>query len=470
VAAGFGYPVQLAETWNGNTPCGKWIGVICSNGDVSIFDLHNRGLSGMISPAIANLTGVGRLDLSDNNLTGVIPDALTTMPHLNFLDVSNNSLNGELPKFKPSVKVLAQGNRFGESGSGSESDSSTTNSSKSKSNVGMIIGVLIAVALIITCVGLLVYRRRKKKNAEKFGPVSASGSPDESEMTKIQMLGTNGNINRNTAVPTDYSQVSSGSTNIAYLFESHGMQLPIEVLLKATDNFNEDCILGKGGFGVVYKGNLNGKLVAVKRCDSGTMGTKGQQEFMAEIDVLTKVRHRHLVGLLGYCTHGYERLLVYEYMSGGTLREHLCDLQRSGYTPLTWTQRMTIALDVARGIEYLHGLAQETFIHRDLKPSNILLDQDLRAKVSDFGLVKLASDTDKSMMTRVAGTFGYLAPEYASMCISHCLSFIIKYQSVIFLHKFRVSQITLCYEGQHSLVCFIFKHTCFFCCRFVVAS
>ena len=277
----------------------------------------------------------------------------------------------------------------------------------------MIIGILVAVVLLVIIVGLFVHHRRKK-NAEKFRPVSSKGSADESEMMKIQVVETNWSVNGHTAVPADYSQVSAGSANITHLFESHGMQLPIEVLLKATDNFNEDCILGKGGFGVVFKGNLNERLVAVKRCDSGTMGTKGQQEFMAEIDVLTKVRHRHLVGLLGYCTHGYERLLVYEYMSGGTLREHLCDLQRSGYTPLTWTQRMTIALDVARGIEYLHGLAQETFIHRDLKPSNILLDQDLRAKVSDFGLVKLANDTDKSMMTRVAGTFGYLAPEYAT--------------------------------------------------------
>nr|CAD1820269.1 unnamed protein product [Ananas comosus var. bracteatus] len=143
------------------------------------------------------------------------------------------------------------------------------------------------------------------------------------------------------------------------------------------------------------------------------MGKKGQEEFRAEIDVLRKVRHRNLVALLGYCDNDNERLLVYEYMPGGTLGQHLFDRHVSGYPPLTWKQRLTVALDVARGIEYLHSLAQETFIHRDLKPSNILLDKDTRAKVSDFGLVKLAADNDKSMMTRLAGTFGYLAPEYA---------------------------------------------------------
>ncbi|KAI4966471.1 hypothetical protein ZWY2020_040834 [Hordeum vulgare] len=324
VAAGFGYPAELAETWNGNTPCGNWIGIVCSNGDVSIFDLHNRGFSGTISPAIANLTSVGKVDLSNNHLTGVIPDTLTTMSNLKVFIVSNNSLDGELPKFKSSVKVLADGNQFGKSDSGSQSVSA--GSLKWKPDAGMIIGILVAVVLLVIIVGLLVHHRRKK-NAEKFRPVTSKGSADESDMTKIQVVGTNWIVNGNTAVPADYSQVSAGSANITHLFEPHGMQLPIEALLKATDNFNEDCILGKGGFGVVFKGKLNGRLVAVKRCDSGTMGTKGQQEFMAEIDVLTK---------------------------------------------------------------------------------------DLRAKVSDFGLVKLANDTDKSMMTRVAGTFGYLAPEYAT--------------------------------------------------------
>jgi len=413
--------------------------------DVTQINLARKNLSGLISPAFANLTRLQRLDLSNNQLTGAIPDALTTLANLNYLDLSNNRLTGQVPEFKqPNIKLMTAGNRFGESdgdnggGDGSNGGSSPSNPTGSrKSNAGMIIGILLAVILLVVCVVLFLHHRRKK-NVDKFTSVSTKSPSGESEMMKIHVVGTNGNSNgSDSVIATElYSYASADSTTTADIFESHGMQLPMSVVLKATNNFDEDYILGRGGFGVVFKGTLNGKLVAVKRCDSGTMGTKGLQEFMAEIDVLRKVRHRHLVALLGYCTHGNERLLVYEYMSGGTLREHLCDLQKSGYTPLTWTQRMTIALDVARGIEYLHGLAQETFIHRDLKPSNILLDQDFRAKVSDFGLVKLAKDTDKSMMTRVAGTFGYLAPEYASMSIScYYKYFVTMYQSALFLHR-----------------------------------
>ncbi|KAG8090788.1 hypothetical protein GUJ93_ZPchr0011g27338 [Zizania palustris] len=415
VAAGFRYPLVLAVSWKGNAPCNQqWVGIVCSSSDVSNINLPNRNLSGTISPAIANLTRLRKLILSNNHLTGMIPQVLVTLPNLSVLDVTNNSLTGQVPKFKSSVKVLAEGNQFGESGDNNGEGGGSSGGGKLKLNAGMIIGIIVSVIILFAFIGLFVHHRNKK-NVEKFRPVSSKTFPAESEMMKIQVVGVNRNSSGSSAVPSEFcSHVSAAnSANIADLFDSHGMQLPMEVLLEATDNFSEDCILGKGGFGVVFKGNLNGKLVAVKRCDGGTMGTKGHQEFLAEIDVLRKVRHRHLVALLGYCIHGNERLLVYEYMSGGTLREHLCDLQQSGYAPLTWTQRMIIALDVARGIEYLHGLAQETFIHRDLKPSNILLDQDLRAKVSDFGLVKPAKDTEKALTTRVAGTFGYLAPEYA---------------------------------------------------------
>ncbi|GAY51837.1 hypothetical protein CUMW_137330 [Citrus unshiu] len=137
------------------------------------------------------------------------------------------------------------------------------------------------------------------------------------------------------------------------------------------------------------------------------------KKFKSEFAVLTKVRHRHLVALLGYSLDGEERLLVYEFMSQGTLSRHLFNRKDEGLKPLEWSRRLIIALDVARGIEYLHGLAHESFIHRDLKPSNILLDHDMRAKVADFGLARLAPENGKhSTETRIAGTFGYLAPEY----------------------------------------------------------
>jgi serine/threonine protein kinase len=188
----------------------------------------------------------------------------------------------------------------------------------------------------------------------------------------------------------------------------------IEVLRQVTNNFSEDNILGRGGFGVVYKGELyDGTKIAVKRMKSVAVSSKGMKQFDAEIAVLTKVRHRHLVALLGYCINANERLLVFEYMPEGTLTQHLFQWGENGCSPLTWKERITIALDVARGVEYLHSLAQQSFIHRDLKPSNILLGHDMRAKVADFGLVKNLPDGKYSVDTQLAGTFGYFAPEYA---------------------------------------------------------
>jgi serine/threonine protein kinase len=190
--------------------------------------------------------------------------------------------------------------------------------------------------------------------------------------------------------------------------------ISIEVLKQVTNNFSEDNILGRGGFGVVYKGELSdGTKIAVKRMKSVAVSSKGMKQFQAEIAVLTKVRHRHLVALLGYCINDNERLLVFEYMPQGTLTQHLFHWGENGCSPLTWKQRITIALDVARGVEYLHSLAQQSFIHRDLKPSNILLGDDMRAKVADFGLVKNVTDGKHSVETQLAGTFGYFAPEYA---------------------------------------------------------
>jgi serine/threonine protein kinase/Leucine-rich repeat (LRR) protein len=207
---------------------------------------------------------------------------------------------------------------------------------------------------------------------------------------------------------------SSISGEIQAMETGSNMRISIQVLRAVTNNFAEENVVGRGGFGVVYKGVLeDGTKIAVKRMEAAIVSSNGLNEFQAEIEVLTKVKHRHLVGLLGYCTHGAERLLVYEYLPNGPLSHHLFDWKYFNQKPLSWLMRLSIALDVARGLEYLHGLAHKSFIHRDLKPSNILLTDDFRAKVSDFGLVKLAPEGKFSVETRLAGTFGYLAPEYA---------------------------------------------------------
>ncbi|MCL7023489.1 hypothetical protein MKW94_011545 [Papaver nudicaule] len=202
--------------------------------------------------------------------------------------------------------------------------------------------------------------------------------------------------------------------NMAQLRNVRGrnMAMSMEVIQRVTENFDDKNIVGSGGFGNVYRGQLDdGRQVAVKRMNLTSNNNMGQNEFEAEIAVLTEVRHSHLVELLGYCTYGNERILVYEYMPQGALSRHLFEWEQDGGSSLTWKQRVTIALDVARGVDYLHTRANKKFIHRDIKPANILLGNDLRAKVSDFGLVRNTSDENSSVQTRYGGTAGYVPPE-----------------------------------------------------------
>ncbi|XP_074580482.1 receptor protein kinase WSS1-like [Curcuma longa] len=400
VAAGFGYPALLANSWEGDQPCGAdWVGVTCdAQGNVIVLNFANQHFGGKISPAFSKLTSLRQLILSSNDLAGSIPRSLTQLPHLQLLDVTNNSLSGKVPTFGTSVRLKLDGNpKLGDdsgSGGGSSPFSGSTPSSSA-----LIAGLIVASVVVIACSVGFYYRRGKQKEKSKHILTD----------TQSYKIGLNGlNNNSGSIVP-----ISNNSLN-QYSVEAQSMHISIQSLRTATDSFSKANILGSGGFGVVYKGNHNGTLIAVKRNGYDLMGNKGNEEFKAEIEVLRKVKHKNLVALVGFCNEDRERLLVYEYMAGGTLTERLFKWQDSGEPPLNWNQRLVIALDVARAIEYLHSFAQESYIHRDLKPSNILLDKDLRAKVSDFGLVKLAADNQKSMQTRLAGTFGYLAPEYAT--------------------------------------------------------
>ncbi|XAR64763.1 Non-specific serine/threonine protein kinase [Bertholletia excelsa] len=437
---GLNYPPKLVTSWSGNDPCkGRWLGVGCdSNQKVSSINIVKFNLTGRLSPSIANLSSLTQIQLSSNYLVGPIPPNWTSLKSLTLLDVSDNNLSAPLPNFSSSVKLVLEHNPLLNSnkseptpensppsgGSGSHPFNplpTTTTSPSVKSSIKsklvlVLVPVAISILLVILVVLLLINCYKKRKDALQ-APTSLVMHPrDPSDPDNMIKIVVANNTDGSVSTLTGNGCGSRNSMGDSHIIEAGNLVISVQVLKNVTKNFSPENELGRGGFGVVYKGELDdGTKIAVKRMEAGVLTSKALDEFRAEIAVLSKVRHRHLVSLLGYSIEGNERILVYEYMPQGALSRHLFHWKSMKLEPLSWKRRLNIALDVARGMEYLHNLAHQSFIHRDLKPSNILLGDDFRAKVSDFGLVKLAPDGEKSVVTRLAGTFGYLAPEYAVM-------------------------------------------------------
>ncbi|KAM2683236.1 hypothetical protein EV1_044879 [Malus domestica] len=251
----------------------------------------------------------------------------------------------------------------------------------SSKTIALLVGAVSAALVVLSVVGLLLVFRHRRKYVKGYGHSSHRAA--------------------NSTKSLDGSSLPS---DLCHYFS-------LEEIKAATGNFNDTFIIGVGGFGNVYKGYIDDGAtpVAIKRLKPES--SQGANEFKTEIEMLSQLRHRHLVSLIGYCTDKNEMVLVYDYMSRGTLADNL---YHSDNPPLAWGQRLQICIGAARALRYLHSGAKGTIIHRDVKSTNILLDEKWVAKVSDFGLSKMGVTTASRthISTMVKGSFGYLDPEY----------------------------------------------------------
>ncbi|XP_051142869.1 receptor-like protein kinase HERK 1 [Andrographis paniculata] len=260
----------------------------------------------------------------------------------------------------------------------------------SKKKLGVIVGVSVGVLAALAAIVILFFVHRKRKlerlrHSKTWVPISVNGGVSHTMGSKYSAATT----------------LSVGSS-LSY-------RIPFVAVQDATNNFDENWVIGVGGFGKVYKGVLHdGTKVAVKR--GNPRSQQGMAEFRTEIEMLSQFRHRHLVSLIGYCDEKNEMILVYEYMENGTLKSHLYG---SNLPSLGWKERLEICIGSARGLHYLHTGYAKAVIHRDVKSANILLDENFMAKVADFGLSKTGPEFDQThVSTAVKGSFGYLDPEY----------------------------------------------------------
>ncbi|KAE9606710.1 hypothetical protein Lal_00026353 [Lupinus albus] len=337
----------------------------------------------------------------------------------------------------PQHKPLPSNNNDNNNKTPSSSKSNSDSENGDKAIVGAVLGVgAFLLVLVIVCV-ICSRRKKKRKQMYYYGEQDAKGNHyyNNSGQHPVGYYGGPRHPDHVVGVQSGMAPPNSGwgappplmmnSAEMSTSFSTGPPPLPppspnlalglkgtfsYEELAAATNAFNDQNLIGQGGFGYVHKGVLpNGKEIAVKSLKAGS--GQGEREFQAEIDIISRVHHRHLVSLVGYCIAGGQRMLVYEFIPNNNLEHHL---HGKGVPTMDWPTRMRIAIGSAKGLAYLHEDCHPRIIHRDIKTANVLIDDSFEAKVADFGLAKLTSDNNTHVSTRVMGTFGYLAPEYAS--------------------------------------------------------
>ncbi|CAL2231262.1 unnamed protein product [Prunus armeniaca] len=431
-------PHNVLENWDSNSvdPC-SWRMVTCTaDGYVSALGLPSQSLSGILSPAIGNLSNLQSVLLQNNGISGPIPTTIGNLEKLQTLDLSNNFFTGEVPDSLGNLKNLnyLRLNNNSLTGPCPESLSTVEGLTLVDLSFNNLSGTLPKIsARTFKIVGNPLICGVKAENCSAVLPEPLSLPPDalkaqsDSRMKRRHMtivFGTSFGAAFGVIIIIGllvwwryrHNQQIFFDVNDQYDPEvclGHLKRYTFKELRAATDHFNSKNILGRGGFGIVYKGSLNdGTLVAVKRLkDYNTAG--GEIQFQTEVEMISLAVHRNLLRLCGFCSTENERLLVYPFMPNGSVASRLRD-HIHGRPALDWARRKRIALGTARGLVYLHEQCDPRIIHRDVKAANILLDEDFEAVVGDFGLAKLLDHRESHVTTAVRGTVGHIAPEYLS--------------------------------------------------------
>ncbi|XP_015688457.1 tyrosine-sulfated glycopeptide receptor 1-like [Oryza brachyantha] len=365
---------------------------------LDILSLSSNSLSGEIPQQLGNLTNLQVLDLSKNHLTGAIPSALNDLHFLSVFIVSYNDLEGPIPNgvqfstftnysFVPGNPKLCGCILHRCCGSAEASPISTKSHSK-KAILATAFGVFFGgIFVLLFLVGLLATVRGTycitKNSSSENADVEATSRESDSEQSLVIVSQNKGDINK----------------------------LTFADIVKATNNFDKENIIGCGGYGLVYKADLpDGTKLAIKKL-FGEMYLM-EREFTAEVEALSMAQHDNLVPLWGYCIQGSSRLLIYSYMENGSLDDWLHNRDDDASTFLDWPKRLKIAQGAGRGLSYIHDACKPHIIHRDIKSSNILLDKEFKAYVADFGLSRLVLANKTHVTTELVGTLGYIPPEY----------------------------------------------------------
>uniref|UniRef100_J3L9N9 non-specific serine/threonine protein kinase n=1 Tax=Oryza brachyantha TaxID=4533 RepID=J3L9N9_ORYBR len=368
-----------------------------------VLDFSFNNLSGQIPQSICNLTGLQVLHLSNNHLTGEIPPGLSNLHFLSAFNISNNDLEGPIPtggQFDTFPKSSFTGNPklCGSTYIHHCNSVEATSMSRKQCNKKIILAISFSVFFggisIVLLVGCFFFSLRStrfitKNRSDNNGDVEeASFSPDSKQSLIMMTRG-----------------------------KGEEMNITFTDIVKATNNFHKEHIIGCGGYGLVYKAELtDGSKIAIKKLNSEMCLT--EREFSAEVDALSMAQHANLVPFWGYCIQGNLRLLIYSFMENGSLDDWLHNRDDDASSFLSWPTRLKIAQGASQGLHYIHDVCKPHIVHRDIKSSNILLDKEFKSYVADFGLSRLVLPNKTHVTTELVGTLGYIPPEYAQTCVA----------------------------------------------------